>query len=166
MYEGGTEPTILYPTNYSLKSDNERRVEAKENLELMTVIPSTTYQKAIAKEVARIMVGTVLSKEDFEKVIGEIEAAAVVNTDSETLREDHESGFVSTELASTLRGYPAGEVEKAKLDHAERAGRIAAAQGEVGGQARGVDDIDISNQSGEKEKELAASKDLEAPNQR
>jgi hypothetical protein len=161
MYEGGSEPTIIYPTNYSLKSDKERRTEAEESLALMTVVPSPTYQKAMAKEIARIMVGTVVSREDYAKVLAEIDASQVVNTDPEIIRLDHEAGFIGTELASEVRGYPKGEVEKAKTDHAERAARIAAAQSKVGDGARGVDDQDPDPaNSGEEEKKIANTPDL------
>jgi len=161
MYEAGEVPTITYPTNYSLKTDKERRTEAQESLELMTVVPSPTYQKAMCREVARIMVGPIVSREEYAEIMEEIDAAPVINTDPEIIREDHEAGFISTELASNVRGYPKGEVDKAKIDHAERAARIAAAQSKVGSAARGVDDQDPDPaKSGKEEKGNAGEPDL------
>ncbi len=65
----------------------------------------------------------------------------VHNTLVDIIKTDLESGLVGTELASKIRGYPPGEVEKAKLDHAERIERIALSQAEGAAAARGVGDL-------------------------
>jgi len=151
-YEGGSDvPTVKYPTRYNLRSDAERRKEADELKELMESIPSKTYQKELAKNIANVIVGHKISNDTLELIYGEIEQAEVIVSDAETINTDHEAGFVSTELASKIRGYPAGQVEQAKKDHAERAARIALAQSEAG--ARGVSDLSADDKAGEKEKE-------------
>ena len=150
-YEGDKDnPNIKYPARYNLRSDADRRSEAGELKELMEAVPSVTYQKELAKDIATVVVGHRSSMEDLEKIHSEIMAATVVVTDSETIRDDHDAGFVGTELASKIRGYPAGETEKAKQDHAERAARIAAAQSDPG--ARGVGDLSADPDAGKKEK--------------
>ena len=77
---------------------------------------------------------------------------------------DHEAGFVSTKLASELRGYPEGEAEQAAKDHAERAARIVAAQTNTAMtkmQARGAPDMDSVEDSGTVERTEANNSDLE-----
>jgi hypothetical protein len=128
LYEGGEAPTVKYPDSYSLRSDDDRRREAKELRELMAMLPSKRYQKTLAKDIARITVGNTITNEELVEINDEIESAPVVVTDPEVVRLDHEAGFVSTETASKIRGYPAGEVDQAKIDHAERLERIQMAQ--------------------------------------
>jgi len=66
---------------------------------------------------------------------------------------------VGTDLASKLRGYPEGEVEKAKVDHAERAKRILAAQTNM--TARGIMDLGNDPAGGRKEKDDSQNPDLD-----
>jgi hypothetical protein len=161
-YEGSKEiVTLKYPDNYSLRADDDRRREARELKELLPTIPSVTFQKAIAKQIARVTVASKIPVEDWEKINKEIDKAPVIVSDPEVVKSDHEAGFVSTETASKLRLYPDGEVEQAKKDHAERAKRILEAQMSVkapeGMQSRGVDDLSSNSDEGKQEK--AASRD-------
>jgi len=160
MYSGNTDIIkITYPSRYSLRNDDNNRKEVKELNDIKAQVPSLTFQKAIAKEMVTTILGSKISQEEFQKITGEIDSAAVLDTDPETIRADHEAGFVSTELASTSRGYPVGEVEKAKKDHAERLARISESQSKkedkpLDGGARGVPDIDDTpKQTAEVEKE-------------
>lgn len=162
MYEGDTaEPVVKYPSNYSLRDDSDRRAEAKELDELRPVLPSITYQKVVSKEIANILLSTKISKEVISKIEEEIDNAKVINIDHDTIRKDHEAGFVSTELASITAGYPKGESEKAKKDHAERAANILKAQMS----ARGVPDLD-NQSSGKEEKDISQNKDLNPENKK
>lgn len=142
LYEGSGNPaTINYPNNYTLES-TETRIARAEKLEtLMLKIPSKTYQKAIAKRIATITVGTSISNEDMDAINDEIDQAQALTSSANEIKTDVELGLVSNELASELRGYPKGEVEKAKKDHEERIKRIAIAQHESAGAARGTSDI-------------------------
>jgi hypothetical protein len=63
------------------------------------------------------------------------------------------NGLVSAELASQIRGYPKGEVEKAKNDHAERLARIQLAQ--ISPAARGNPLADPNPNGAKLEKENA-----------
>ncbi len=134
-YEGAKAATVKYPENYSLKSDADRRKEAADLELLMPKLPSKTAQKEIAKAIARVLLGAKVSNEIMTKIEGEIDSAVVVTTDPDIIKTDFESGFVGLETASKIRGYPAGEVEKAAQDHADRVARIAIAQAEAGGMA-------------------------------
>ena len=152
-YEGkkDADVTITYPQKYSLRSDADRRAEAKENTELMQSVPSKTYQKTMAKKVVDLTIGPEVSNEELETIHKEVDAAVVTNTDVDIIAKDLENGLVSNETASIARGYPKGEVEKANADHAQRAARVALAQSEAG--ARGVKDLDENNQGGKPEKD-------------
>jgi len=162
-YEGDEAALIKYPESYSLRSDAERRAEADMLLELMPKLPSEVLRKEIAKQVARILVGHRVSQPTLMEIDDQIEATEVMITDPEQIRLDHEEGLVGTELASKLRGYPLGEVERAKTDHLDRIKRIVIAQG--GGSAmnsaRGVGDLDVDSHTAENEKKVSRQTDLD-----
>lgn len=128
MYVDSKSATVKYPENYSLLTDDDRRKKADDLEELMSKLPSKTFQKEIAKQIARTLLGSKISVEKLETILAEIDTAEVINTDPEVIKSDFESGFVSLELASKARGYPKGQVEQAKRDHADRIARIAIAQ--------------------------------------
>lgn len=152
LYDGiDNNYVVKYPTNYSLRTDDERTAEADSLKDLMLTLPSDTFKREVAKRIARILLGNKIGEEVLTVIDSEIESAPAIISDPESLRSDHEAGLVGTETASKLRGYPAGEVEKAKKDHADRAARIALAQSEAG--ARGVADMDSDPESGKKEKQ-------------
>lgn len=162
LYEGDKNAIVIkYPDNYQIKSDADRVTESKELRELSPTIPSITFQKYIAKNIANIILGSKVTKEEIDKIYNEIDSNEIVITDPETIRADHESGFLGTNLASKLRGYPIGEVEKAKVDHAERLARIAIAQtqGVASGAARGITDLDTGDGSAKNEKTMSQSSD-------
>ena len=168
---------IKYPTNYTIRSDADRIKEAKELVEQIRETPSMELKRQLAKRVAYLLVGTKVNQNVLDKIDSEINSAKVIILDPETIRTDHESGLVGTELASELRGYPKGEVEQAKLDHAERIKRIALAQSSVAidklttdgnkmttdmiDGARGVDDLDVDNKKAKNEKTLSRQTDLD-----
>jgi hypothetical protein len=155
-YEGIREvATIKYPTNYSLTTDDERRKAAKELAEQLPVVPSQTFQKEIAKQIAVKLLAHKIPTEAMDKIKSEIDKAQAMTTDSETIVQDLINGLVSLETASKLRGYGPGEAEKAKADHAERLARIADAQAanQNNPASRGLKD-----QSGNPTKDASAEK--------
>lgn len=161
--EDSPEPAyVKYPDNYELRTDKDRRAEAAELEDLKKGTPSETYKKVIAKQIARVTVGTQVTQATLNRIYAEIDAAIVVDTDPDIIRMDHEAGFVSTATGSQIRGYPKGEAAKAAVDHAERISRIAAAQSPDGMQrmaARGVPDGEGDRKSGAEEKEMSQSAD-------
>lgn len=154
-YEGAKDvPTINYPKNYSLRSEEDRRLESEHLEELSSKIPSDAYKRKVAKRIALLTVGPYCSIEEINKINGEIEKAETTTTDPKEIIADLEAGLVSDETASVARGYKKGEVEQAKKDHAERLARIAAAQGGMeGGAARGIPDTHTGQPTGTQEKE-------------
>lgn len=137
LYENSNPAHVSYPTNYSLKTKAELQDEAGKDLDTAAKIPSITFKKEIFKQAATTLVGNRVSVETMNNIIKEIDTAKVLKSDSETILGEHEAGLVGDELASELCGYPIGEVERAKVDHAERATRILAAQTA----ARGVPEL-------------------------
>ena len=124
----GTVATIKYPTNYSISSNEERRRQAKELKALQEGVPSEIFRREIAKKITEVTIGADISIEKLRQIKEEIDNATVFTTDPETIRADHEAGFVGDKTASRLRGYAEGESEKAAEDHAKRLARISKAQ--------------------------------------
>jgi uncharacterized membrane protein YccC len=154
-YEGVTEePTIKYPQDYSLKTQQEKMSEAEGIFEMLPKLPSMTYQKEMGKKAARILLQPTVPQKTMEKIDEEIASAPNMTSDPESIREDVEAALVTTALASKLRGYPEGEAEKAKEEHVERAEAIAKAQASAAGDpgARGVKDLSANPNAGRDEK--------------
>jgi len=157
-YESAEQPKISYPTSYSLRTDEDRHEEAEKLEKRREGIPSKTYQIEITKLIVKTILGPRTDNATMQRIFDEIDKSPALVTDHETLREDHEKGLVGTLTASILAGYPEGEVDKAKKDHAERAARIALAQSKAG--ARGVSDLGNPD-DGTKEKELSNQPDTD-----
>jgi hypothetical protein len=165
-------PHIVYPETYNLRSDEDRRKEADELTELVPKIPSKTYQKELAKQIATITVGHKISSEVMSKIRSEIDASEVIISDPDIIKTDLENGLVGVDLASKIRGYPKGEVEKAKQDHADRIERINVAQTLGAGkestngipknpESRGVPDLGANKKSPKEEKAESRDKTLD-----
>jgi hypothetical protein len=170
MYEGNNAATVKYPENYSLISVQDRHDMANNYKELMPNMPSLTYQREIAKQIADTMLGNKVSADILRQIKKEIDDAPVVYGDPKVIEMDVEAGLVGLETASKARGYPDGEVKKAAEDHEKRLERIAIAQAKgggaaaaVNGQARGVPDLGANPKAGKEEK-VAANDPTQDPN--
>jgi hypothetical protein len=145
MYEGNSPATIIYPTSYSVLSDDERRKEADDLKELLPTIPSQTYQRTVQKRIAELTIARQTDAETLERINSEIEASKALTADPEVIAKSVEIGALDLKLASGLLGYPEGTAERAADDHAKRLERIAKSQAENNGMqngaARGVDDL-------------------------
>jgi len=166
MYEQSEkEVQVKYPEDYSLKTTADRIKEGTELTEMAKSNPSLKYQKEMTKLAAEVTLGNRVSNEVMDEIKKEIDNATVVFIDPETLVQDVEAGLATTTTVSEMRGYPKGEAEKAKEEHAERAARIVLAQTAAKDQpnnaaARGVKDLDPNaEESPDKEKELSQSRD-------
>ena len=161
MYENSRrQATIKYPTNYSLKDDDQRLKESEKLSDLRGDVASTTYKKEISKQIATTLLSDKVELETLERVYTEIDSSEIPVQDSNTIHQDIEDGLLSVETASKAKGYPDGEVEKAKEEHAERAARIVIAQTKASelknatqdAGARGVADLDPERDSADDEK--------------
>jgi hypothetical protein len=129
-YLGSEEvTTVKYPKQYKLTSIKEDLEEAELRLKLMARVPSPTYQRVMAKQVINLTAAHNASSEELVSMTDEVDAANILVTDPDVIKADHEAGFVGTDLASKLRGYPEGEAKRAADDHEARITRIAMAQG-------------------------------------
>jgi hypothetical protein len=126
------EYQITYPRKYSIKSDKEILDEAERKETIMIKIPSITFQKEMAKDIAQTTIGYKISPDTMEDIENEIENAPIAIVDPEILAKDAENGLVGIEFASEMRGYPKGQVEAAKKDHAEKLARISQYQNNGG----------------------------------
>ena len=165
LYEGSTEePTINYPKRYSLESEDIIQSRAEKSEVLLHKIPSKTYQKEKAKQIAAITIGHQVSKQTLDTIFTEINDAKVVNVDPDVIARDVENGLVDPETASLLRGYPEGTAKKAEQAHANRLARIQAAQS-INAAARGVPDAD-DDPAHKGSMEKATDSNFDAQNQR
>ena len=153
MYEGtGEVPTIHYPKKFSIKTEEDRRKDAKALQELMVTVPSVTFQKEMAKQIVNLTIGSKIATKTLNKINKEISVAATMTSDPKAIIQDVENGLVDLETASLARGYPQGAVDKAKIDHAERLKRIVVSQTPDMG-ARGVDDLSLDTEEASDEKQ-------------
>lgn len=131
---------IVYPTTYSLKSDEQRMDEAEKQRKLKVAVPSKSFQKMMAVKIADTLFEGKIKNEQLEKMHKEIDQANFITSDPEEIKVDMELGLVTAETASNARGYEgAKEVPKAQEEQTERLERIAIAQSKGMGAARGVD---------------------------
>ena len=157
MMEGSNKiATVTYPESWALRTEDDRRKEAKELQELRNAVPSVKFSKAISSQLATVVLGQKLSREDLKAVIDEIESASAVSADPDIIFQAVEAGLLDLKTAAKLLGYPEEVVEAAKKDHAERIARIAEAQATNSPNqdqaARGNPDMDQDSNSGKDEK--------------
>jgi hypothetical protein len=161
-YEGSEEiPTIKYPEQYALKTDEDRLNEAEKAYDVMIKLPSEKAQREMLKLITSGLLEAKISQEEMEQIIKQIEAAQYLSSEPGVIHKDHEKGLVSTMTASQARGYNAKkEVPQANIDHSARIARIKEAQSNDG--ARGVDDLDASpEESARNEKAESQNADLQ-----
>ena len=157
------ETQVVYPTQYSLRSDKDRREEAKELYDLIERTASLTARKALMKKGLRVLLEEGTDAKLFTQMLDEIDASEVLGATPDDLRKDAELGLVDLETASSARLYPEGSVQKAKKDHAERIARIQAAQtaNSMNADARGVPDLADSKGGAKAEKQEASNPDTD-----
>lgn len=124
---------VAYPTTYSLKTDDQRIAEAKALGEIQGAAPSKTFQKEVAKLAARAVLNGKISKDNWQKIEKEIDAAKYVTGDWQSIKSDFELGIVDPETAAEARGYDPALVEKAQEARVKRMAETAIAQSVGGG---------------------------------
>jgi hypothetical protein len=153
MYEGTDGAQVYYPTQYSLLSDEERRVAAAQLKDLLPMVPSITFRREVSKKIVDIVLGSKIDARLLLKIKNEIDKDPVVIGDPSVIEQDVVNGLVDLETASAARGYPKGTVDKAKQDHADRLKRILDSQTAMNAAgARGVPDLDSESDSASNEK--------------
>ena len=160
-YEQRTEPGVVkYPTHYDLRTEEDRLEEADKVLEKKQRVTSNTFRRQIMRRAVEILFAHRVEKRVLDQMFSEIDNAPGTVSESDEMELDLEKGLVSTETASSLRGYANGEAEKAKIDHAERLRRIQDAQSSQSSAARGLPDADPNpDESADQEKENSQNPD-------
>lgn len=121
LYEDDNkEFTIDYPEQYSLRSDQDIRDEITELRKSLPMIPSLTYQKAVAQRIVHLELRGHIARTVLMDITAEIDEAVVVANDPDVIRKDHEDGLISDKLASEARLYPKDEYKRAREDRAIR----------------------------------------------
>ena len=151
LYTSDQEVThAKYPAKYDLRSEADRRQEAKDLAALQNVVASKTHAKQISQQIVRTLHKDKVTDTVLNKMMTEIQDAKVPTADPEILKNDAESGFVSRATASIGRGYEECEAEKAAEELAERQASILASQTSAG--ARGVQDLEADPSEAKDEK--------------
>lgn len=128
MYEAVEPAVVQYPTCYELQDPKDLREWIKLMLDLASKVASQALKREVLKNIAKKMVGNGISPTRLIQIYKEIDTAPVTLADWQEIAKDIENGLVDNETASIARGYPAGSVEKAKIDHTDRLLRIQNAQ--------------------------------------
>jgi hypothetical protein len=152
----GQKVIVEYPKTYSLKSESQRRAEAKELEELADRVPSDTFRREVKKIVARTIIGTQVTQDVMSTVEKEIQDATTLTADANIILSGHKSGLIDDITASEAIGLGGEDVvEQAKKDRAERIALLAEAQGVGEGDdnagERGVPELDKGTPEDEKE---------------
>lgn len=137
-YTASVPATIRYPSNYTLKTDFDRREEAEKLIEISKDVWSLLYKKEILKKIVSLTLAYSISEAKLNDIYAEIDEAETLNT-VENIQKDVELGLVSREYASQLLSYPEGEAEKANTEHAERLAIISKYQSQAPTQDQAVD---------------------------
>lgn len=157
-YEKNSPAEIHYPASYSLKTDANRQEEADKLSKMSNKVNSSTYRKEISKQIARTLFNGKVADDTLIEILKEIDNSRTTNADPKTITSDLKDGLVSPELASDARGYPKGEVAKAKAAHEEKLRLIAISQAPGMGAARGINETQADQPSSAEEKEERPSR--------
>lgn len=155
MYLAQEPAIVYYPKTYDLKTEEERRAEAKEYREMLPVVPSKTYQGAVKKLIATTLLSNKVSPDVLEAIYSEVDSDLGMTADIDYLEREIEMGTISPATASLMLGHKPGEAIKAKEAHLERITRIAEAQTKsqlVNPDSRGVKDLAMDSNTSSDEK--------------
>jgi hypothetical protein len=154
-YENSEPPTVHYPLRYSLKSDTERRDEAKSLTELVPQYPSQIMRREVVKLAARTLMSSKISKPTMQKIEDEIDKCEIVVTDPDTILAQVEAGVLDKKNAAKALILPEDAVDIANKEHAVRLATIAEHQSKNLPGARGNPDAAGDTTQGSTEKQSA-----------
>ena len=127
-YEQEEAAQIVYPTNYELRSNLDRLVEAQKFLEISANFPSATGRKRIKSHAFRILMGMQLDNETLDLIEQEIRDAEYETTDYKAIRSGIEMGYIDLKTAAEACSFNPSKVAQAAKEQAERIARVQAAQ--------------------------------------
>lgn len=155
---------VQYPADWSMENDSTRRQDAKALLDQVDRISSKTFRKEIMKLAAKKMLSHKVSQDVMDAILAEVDLFEYPSSNVDDLSKDLQNSLVSAEYASeVVRGYPAGQVQKALEERAHQLAIMALSQTPGGGigavngaKARGIPS-GPADDSSKVEKKLAAS---------
>jgi len=137
-------PTIHYPDDWSLKTDEERLAEATAFMKLANVMVGRLNKQAMSVAAADKMHRGRKSTEQLNKIKAEIKKAPYAIADPDVVFKAKDAGLMSRETGSLALGNLPGESEKAEADDAARAAAVAVAQSDAAkGAARGNPEMSV-----------------------
>lgn len=141
-------PIVHYPTEWSLKTDEERLEEATAFMKLANVMVGRENKQAMAVAAAEKMHRGRKSTQELNRIKKEITDAPYAIADPLVVFKAKEVGLMSRETGSLALGNLPGESEKAEADDAERAAKVAVAQADAAnGAARGNPELSVDPNS-------------------
>lgn len=117
------EYTITYPTDYSLKTQQERNEECESLDKVKKLIRNKMYQKSVEKRIAEIATRPFESAEEVKKIQDSIDLESWLDDNNEraiAIQQDVMNKIMSVPTAQAMRGLDP-EVEKAALEAAASA---------------------------------------------
>ena len=135
---------ITYPQSYIFKTEEDKRLEAKELRDIALGSPSLTAQKEILKIIHKTLLEGKIPEDKINDIYKEIDSAIIVLVDPKTIREDVEQGFLSGKLAAQARQYPETDYELALTERIDRIEATAVAQSSG---TRGIEDTNSLKQA-------------------
>jgi len=125
---GRNTPQVVYPEDWSLKTDAERLEEANSYIDVMNKLTGQTGRKEASKTAYERLFRGRLSMKVLDAIKAEVDAAPYTTADAKIIIEAKKEGLVSVETGVLALGFNPDEAEKAKKDQEDKAKAIADAQ--------------------------------------
>lgn len=113
------EVTVRYPKGFSVKTPEQRQLEAKSLMEMRSAVRSEIYNKSISKRIADLMMKGFDDSAELESAKKEIDETLYFDDNkerAEIIGKDVAAGLLSAPTGTILRGYPEDEADKAAAD--------------------------------------------------
>lgn len=166
-YMGGAEATIAYPLEWSMQTEEGRRKDAKDLVELRDEVPSIKFRKEISKQIASKLIGHKVPSDVLQDIYTEIDEADYVSANVDDISMDIQNRCLSAASASVFRGYKPTEAAKALEEQAKQLEIIAISQAKNGGAGAAADParggVGHPAHSGSKDEKAAAENKTGTP---
>jgi len=147
--------TINYPDSWTLKTDEQRLIEAEKFIKLGNIIVGETNKKELAKKAVGILHRGTVSSSDLKKMEKEIDDSPIGIADPDVIIKAKKEQILCSETAAAALGAkdPKKEAEGCQKEAADRAAQVVAAQSDIANAGAGNPDGQVDPKSKDKEKE-------------
>jgi hypothetical protein len=121
-------PQILFPEDWSLKTEEERLNEAEKYIDLMNKLPGQKGKKTAAKTAYDRWLRGRIPLAELDAIKAEVDAAPYSISDPDIVIKAKKEGIFSAETSALALGANEDEAEKAKKDKEDTQKAIMAAQ--------------------------------------